>query len=192
MTRKKSDTLTAADLVVLSLLAEQPMHGYKIVSELENRDAKDWAPVSKPQVYYSIKKLAELNLIATASDKDEAQGPEREKFKIRSAGFAAMNEALGRLEWAKQRPPAPFTTWMALSSHLSPEKTRELIGARQDYLTDELARERKTLKDFESQRDPMFTAGKLMVSFCIQSFELELNWLERVMKELPSCRKGNG
>lgn len=84
---KKTDELTAADLVVLSLLAEEPMHGYKIVSELEKRDAKDWASVSKPQVYYSIEKLVELNLIALAPDEDCSKGSEREKFKMKQNGF---------------------------------------------------------------------------------------------------------
>ena len=189
--RKKSDELTAADLVVLSLLAEEPMHGYKIVSELEQRDAKDWAPVSKPQVYYSIKKLAELNLIALASDKDGSQGPEREKFKIKQNGFEAMNEALSNIKWAQQRPPAPFTTWMALSSHLPPKTTKELIQTRKLYLTSELAREKKTLSEFKKDHELMSTAGKLMVSFCIKSFELELEWLAEVAKELPSARKRN-
>ena len=39
--------LTVADLVLLSLLVEQPMHGYQANLELERRQIQDWAGVSR-------------------------------------------------------------------------------------------------------------------------------------------------
>lgn len=186
---KKSELLTAADLTVLSLLSEEPMHGYKIVATLEERDAKDWAPISKPQVYYSIKKLLRLKMIGYASDTEEALGPERENFRINTKGKEAMTEALSTQDWATQRPPPPFTTWMALSSHLSSKISSEIIETRRKFLETELTRERKTLAQFEENHDPMATAGKLMVDFCVKSFEMELTWLKQVAKELPKSRR---
>lgn len=188
---KKAEQLTAADLTVISLLAEEPMHGYKIVAELERRDAKDWAPVSRPQVYYSIKKLLRLKMIGKASDHEESLGPEREKYRLNSKGKDAMKGALSAHEWAMQRPPPPFTTWMALSTHLSAATTREIIEARRHFLEAELAREIKTFSEFETESGSMATAGKLMVAFCIKSFEMELSWLEEVVKELPKSRIKN-
>ncbi len=52
--------LTIPDLVILSLLAERPMHGYEVNATLEDRKIRDWAPVSRPQIYYSLDKLAKL------------------------------------------------------------------------------------------------------------------------------------
>ena len=46
------------DLVLLSLLAERPQHGYQANLELERRQVRDWAGISRPQVYYSLEKLA--------------------------------------------------------------------------------------------------------------------------------------
>lgn len=185
---KKSDRLTAADLTVLSLLAEEPMHGYKIVAELDRRDAKDWAPISRPQVYYSIKKLLALKFIGRASDTESPLGPEREKYRLNSRGMDAMKEALSSHEWAAQRPPPPFTTWMALSAYLSSSVTKEMIEIRRRFLEAELAREKKTLLEFTGATEPMATAGRLMVVFCIKSFELELSWLNDVARELPKSR----
>lgn len=191
LTMSKSDRLTAADLTVLSLLAEEPMHGYKIVAELERRDAKDWAPISRPQVYYSIKKLLGLKLIGKASDNEDPLGPERERYRLNSNGMQTMNDALSSIEWANQRPPPPFTTWMALSTHLSSAVTKEIINARRQFLEGELARERKTLAEFAGETDSMMTAGRLMVTLCVKSFELELSWLDDVAKELPKSRTKN-
>ncbi len=185
---KKADRLTAADLTVLSLLAEVPMHGYRIVTELERRDAKDWAPISRPQVYYSIKKLLNLKMIGKASDQDDSLGPERETYRLNAKGKDAMNEALCEPQWATQRPPPPFSTWMALSTHLSAKVTSEIIEIRRQYLEKELQRERKTLAEFEGETDSMVIAGKLIVVYCIKSFEMELSWLKEVAKKLPKSR----
>ena len=58
MPRAKKRELTTPDLVLLSLLAERPMHGYQANLELERRQVRDWAGISRPQVYYSLGKLA--------------------------------------------------------------------------------------------------------------------------------------
>lgn len=180
--------LSAADLVVLSLLAEEPMHGYRLVTELEHRDAKDWAEISRPQVYYSLKKLSMMSLIAASADGDDSLGPEREIYKINAAGKRAMNDALCKSKWAEQRPPPPFLTWMALSSHLSVSETRVVIEARQNFLTRELRREELTLAAFNNASDKMMIAGRLMVSLTVLQFQTELKWLESVLQVLPVIR----
>ena len=60
--REASATLTTPDLVILSLLAERPMHGYEVNVELERRQARDWVAISRPQIYYSLAKLAREDL----------------------------------------------------------------------------------------------------------------------------------
>ena len=55
--------LTTPDLVLLSLLSERPMHGYQANLELERRQVRDWAGISRPQVYYSLEKLQGQGLI---------------------------------------------------------------------------------------------------------------------------------
>ena len=63
MRRSKKSSLTTPDLVLLSLLAERAMHGYEANLELERRCIRDWAAISRPQVYYSLEKLAAAGFI---------------------------------------------------------------------------------------------------------------------------------
>src|SRR5437016_10103051 len=65
--------LTIPDLVILSLLAERPMHGYEVNATLENRKIRDWAAVSRPQIYYSLDKLTSLGLIRSEEHTSELQ-----------------------------------------------------------------------------------------------------------------------
>src|SRR5271156_6861162 len=69
--------LTTPDLVLLSLLAERPMHGYEANAELERREVRDWAGISRPQVYYSLEKLARAGLVSVIAGAEAALGPER-------------------------------------------------------------------------------------------------------------------
>lgn len=170
-------------MVVLSLLSEGPMHGYQLVSELEKRDVQDWANISRPQVYYSINKLHKKKLISESKDAEPSQGPDRTKFKINEKGSQALNQGLSNEDWAVQRPPPPFLTWMALSAHLPKGSAKKVIQKRRIFLSDQIAREKKTLAEFDSAMDAMAVAGKLMVTLTVQTFELELKWLDKVEKE---------
>ena len=107
--------LTTADLVLLSLLAERSMHGYQAYTVLEFRQARDWAGVSRPQVYYSLEKLARLGMVKQASSEEESGGPERAVFEPTAKGRGALADALEREDWTEQIERPAFLTWMALS-----------------------------------------------------------------------------
>lgn len=188
MKAKKSarGQVTLPDMVVLSLLSEQPMHGYQLVSELEIREVKDWAAISRPQVYYSLNKLTKQKLVAEAKDADSSLGPERIKYAINEKGKKALVEGLSKEEWATQRPPPPFQTWMALSAHLPRTTIRKLFEVRRKYLQAELAREQATLASFGNATGAMVVAGILMVDLAIQIFETELAWLDSAQVQMLS------
>src|SRR5437899_3916620 len=107
--------LTTPDLVLLSLLAERPMHGYQANLELERREIRDWAGISRPQVYYSLEKLARAGMIRASESDEPAAGPERSTFQTKSKGSTALADALEQEEWARQRDRTAFMIWMALS-----------------------------------------------------------------------------
>ena len=128
--------LTTPDLVTLSLLAEQPTHGYQLNQTLEHREVRDWAAISRPQVYYSLRKLKRLGLIQPIPDQ-KSLGPERQTFATTTKGKQALSDALSREAWTTQRPPPPpppFLTWLALSTHASADTARSQIARRRHYL----------------------------------------------------------
>src|SRR5690349_22890574 len=84
--RGNQTRLTIPDLVILSLLAERPMHGYEVNATLEDRNIRDWAPVSRPQIYYSLDKLTKLRLIRITSHDSPTAGPERRVLQTTALG----------------------------------------------------------------------------------------------------------
>jgi len=176
--------LTVPDLVLLSLLSEQPMHGYQANLELERRQVEDWAGVSRPQIYYSLEKLARLGLVREAGDHAAALGPERRVYAPTAKGRAALAAALEREDWTTQRERPPFLTWMALSWQARPGVARQQIRRRREFLRDELAREEKTLQAVEAETGHRFHEAVWMISLMIEQFRAELRWLDKVEREL--------
>jgi DNA-binding PadR family transcriptional regulator len=180
----KKRELTVPDLVLLGLLAEEAMHGYQANAELERRHVQDWAGVSRPQVYYSLEKLARLGLIKEAGDPEPALGPERRIFSTTAKGRAALAAALERESWTTQRDRPPFLTWMALSWQARPGVFRKQLQRRQAYLQAELAREEATLSAVEKEVGHRFHEAVWMIKLMIEQFRTELNWMRQVAAEL--------
>ena len=176
--------VTTPDLVLLSLLAERPMHGYQANLELERREIRDWANLSRPQVYYSLEKLTRAGLIRAAETGEPAGGPERSTFETTAKGKAALADALEQVEWATQRDHPPFLTWMALSWQARPEAVRLQLRRREEFLERELTREKKTLESILKEVGHRYHEAVWMVSLMIEQFETERKWLKRVQKEI--------
>ena len=175
--------LTTPDLVLLSLLAERPMHGYQANAELERREIRDWAAISRPQVYYSLEKLARTTLIRPLETKEPAAGPERQSFVTAPKGRAALAGALEHSDWTTQRERPPFLTWIALSWQAPRGVFQKQLRRRREFLTRELVRERETLTSVLKEVGHPYHEAVWMVSLMIKQFETELRWLKQVARE---------
>jgi DNA-binding PadR family transcriptional regulator len=180
----RKSALMTPDMVLLSLLAERPMHGYQANLELERREIRDWANLSRPLVYYSLEKLARRGLIRAAETKEPAGGPERSTFETTAKGKAALAAALEREEWTTQRERPPFLTWLALSWQARPEAMRLQLRRREGFLEHELAREKATLESILKEVGHPYHEAVWMVSLMIEQFETERKWLKRVQREM--------
>ena len=178
-------SLTTPDLVVLSLLAERAMHGYEVNAELERRQVKDWAAVSRPQVYYSLEKLDRLGLIRAEDSAAPSAGPERRVFSTTAAGIAALADALERDGWTTARERPPFLTWMALSWQARPGVFKRQLQKRRACLERELVREQETLAAVRREVGHEFHEAVWMIKLMIQQIRCELRWIARIERESP-------
>ena len=180
-----SDKLTTPDLVLLSLLAERPMHGYQANTLLEFRKVREWAGVSRPQVYYSLDKLARLGLIRAAEGEEVSGGPERRLFETSARGRAALADALEREDWTGQKERPAFLTWMALSWQCRPGVFLKQLRRREKFLEAELAEKQAVLAAVRKEVGHRYHEAVWMLSLTIDQVRTELRWLRKVARELP-------
>lgn len=78
---------------VLALLAEQPMHGYQIIREIEERTAGTWKP-SAGSVYPTLQLLADEGLV----NAEESNG--RKTYSLTESGREEASAVSGSTPWA--------------------------------------------------------------------------------------------
>lgn len=185
MSREK---LTIPDLFLLSLLAERPMHGYQVNALLEFRRVRDWAGISRPQVYYSLDKLARAGLIRTVECEDDSGGPERRILETAAPGRAALADALEREDWTGQTDRPAFLTWLALSWQCRPGVFAKQLERRRKFLERELERRREILAAVRKEVGHRFHEAVWMLGLNIDQIGIELRWIKKVARE--SHRRG--
>jgi DNA-binding PadR family transcriptional regulator len=188
LARKTSVTrkfvLTTPDLVMLSLLAERPMHGYQANAELERREIRDWAGISRPQVYYSLEKLARAGLVRALETEEPAAGPERSSFATSAKGRLALADALERERWTTGRDRPEFLTWMALSWQARPAAVRLQLQRREEFLNREILRTEEILESVLKEVGHRYHEAVWMLELMMEKFEVELRWVKRVAREM--------
>jgi DNA-binding PadR family transcriptional regulator len=184
MPKNKQAALTTPDLVLMSLLAERPMHGYQANAELERREWRDWVDISRPQLYYSMEKLARAGMIAVADTDEPSGGPDRRVFATTAKGRAALASALEREDWSVQRDRPAFLTWLALSWQARPGVVARQLARRKEFLQAQLAKEQSTLRDVHREVGHRYHEAVWMIELMIAQFRTELRWLSKVAREL--------
>ena len=182
---KDKPTVTTPDLVVLSLLAERPMHGYEVNAELERRQARDWVAISRPQIYYSLEKLVRQGLLAESADTGVVLGADRRVLRTSAKGRTVLARELERDSWTNQRERPAFLTWLALSWQASPLAVKQQIQRRLKFLEVEVEREEKTLEDVRDEVGHEYHEAVWMLKLTIAQLKSELLWVKQVARELP-------
>ena len=93
-----------ADIVVLSLIAEHPRHGYDLDRVIEQRGYRQWTSLAFSSVYYVLKRLAERGLL----EPDDGPTGRRTVFRITDAGRRELSKAADE----RVLTPAPPTAGM--------------------------------------------------------------------------------
>jgi DNA-binding PadR family transcriptional regulator len=182
--RKQDDgrgSPTVPDLVILSLLAERPMHGYQVNATLEQRNIREWAPVSRPQIYYSLDKLVKLGLIRVAKDENPAAGPERTVFETTAQGRDRLADALEGPYWIEERAYQPFVIWLALSWQTRGRTFRNQLKSRHQFLSARLVNERATLKAVRKEVGHDHHEAVWILELKIDQTRLEIRWIDRIL-----------
>ncbi len=81
------------ELVVLGLLAEEPMHGYDLLERYRSRSMGFWVEIGKASVYQALARLERRGLLA-GTDQAGSEGPDRRVFRITRSGRARLAAGL--------------------------------------------------------------------------------------------------
>ena len=141
-------TLTDAELVILSLIYEEPMHGYQIEGQITQRNMRAWTDLSTSSIYYLLGKLEEKGCIEQLKE-DPGQHPERPRkvYQITQNGMSTWKSATIQ---ALKQPKTTYTNFlMGLHNlwNIPPGEALKAVKAYRDWLEMDLQRQRDELEN---------------------------------------------
>ena len=175
--------MTNAELVILSLVAEMPRHGYQIEQVIEEREMREWTELGFSSIYYLLNKLEAAELIESVLEQSSGRGPARKVYTITEAGLKTYQQ--GILE-ALSEPPRPDSMFLLGMSNLPAVPHEQALTALQLYATN-LAERRGHLQERMKIGEGVFPFHVgAMFDFSLTMIQAELAWLEGFIKKMEA------
>jgi DNA-binding PadR family transcriptional regulator len=184
-TAKKSQTRSLClDAIILGLLLEEPMHGYRMRKSIEEKGLDQVANVRKlASIYQALKRLMSLGLIEVRQAAQSDSHPERVVYSItdlgRESGVAWLTRMLATFGASFPEFPAAIS----LLSMLPPDELRKEFAARARAIGNELSK----LNAKRQDAGPWAKLLRALGEYRIALLEAELTWADTVMEHLMSA-----
>jgi len=173
--------MTNAELAILSLVAEQPRHGYEIEQVIEQRGMREWTEIGFSSIYYLLKKLERDRLISGQLQEAE-RGPARRTYQITQLGVKVLHDSL--LE-ALSSPQPCYTSFSLAIGNLPALERSDVIAALNDYRSALGTRLELVRLRWEEQR-PLPYFVEALFDYSTSMIEAELNWTDKFLKKLEA------
>ncbi|MFI0466181.1 PadR family transcriptional regulator [Saccharopolyspora sp. 5N102] len=170
-------------LVLLSLLAEEPMHPYRMREMIKERGKDRIANVAqRNSVYQTIDRLLRAELIAVRETARDERRPERTVYEITDAGRDALRTWTAEMLASPAREFPEFPAALATLMVLTPEDVTAGLAKRAADLATSLAADREALR----AAPELLRLFLLDEEYSIAVREAELKWVEGVLAALRS------
>ena len=165
-----------ADIVLLSLLAEQPRHGYDLDRVIEQRGYRQWTSLAFSSVYYLLKRLSERGLL----EPDEGTQGRRTVFRVTEAGHRELSKAAGERVLAPAPPSAGVLPALNAYSRLDDPALAAVLARRAEALLGRL----DELRALRAQVDEEHALA--IFDYEILRQEADLVWTRTLLKKAGS------
>ena len=173
--------MTNAELVILSLIAERPRHGYEIEVVIEERGMREWTEVGFSSIYYILKKLEREGLIVGHMEASDGQGPARKVYRLTPQGHEAWREAT--IE-ALSTPVPYYSPFRIALSNLPGLSTTEALGSLHQYREALAAQVDHVRERWTSQQSRLPYHVDALFDLSLTLIDAELSWVSSFIHQL--------
>lgn len=179
--------MTNAELAILSLVSEQPRHGYEIGQVIEERGMRDWTEVGFSSIYYILKKLEKSGWVEGSIRQQPGRGPARKVYTITTEGRAAWQAGTLQALMEPHRCYTPFQLGLANLPGIPPveglaalHQYHDSLSEQRDYVRSRWERDKG---EIPIQVDAMFDLSLTMIN-------AELGWVYAFIQKLEEGNDG--
>jgi DNA-binding PadR family transcriptional regulator len=173
--------MTNAELAILSLVAEQPRHGYQIEQVIEERGMRDWTEIGFSSIYYLLKKLEKEGLVEGHLEEAE-RGPARKVYTATQAGQEVRHAGLIDALSVPRPCYPPLQLGLANLPGIPPT---EAVAALKQY-RDALAEHQAHVQRRWDEQKPLPYFVEAMFDYSLTVSKAEQDWIERAIQRIES------
>ena len=174
--------MTNAELAILSLIAEQPRHGYDIEQVIEARGMREWTEIGFSSIYYLLNKLEKDGMIESQLQQPEGRGPARKVYRITQQGRQAQIDGTFAALSTPQSGSTPFLLGLSNYPVLPQEQVLSALYSYAVQLDESLSH---MLQRAEKQR-PLPPFVEAMFNYSQVLAEAELKWIRIFIQEVEA------
>ncbi len=174
--------MTNAELAILSLIAEQPRHGYDIEKVIEHRGMRDWTEIGFSSIYYLLNKLEKAGLITSELRQSEGKGPARKVYSITEQGQQTYLAETIEVLTTPHQGTTPFLMGLANFPSVPRDQVLEALNNYASEIENRLAH----MLNRSAAQQPLPPFVQAMFDYSQALAEAELNWIKNFIQEVEA------
>lgn len=172
--------MTDAELAILSIVAEGPVHGYDIQTIITQRGLRAWTNIGVSSMYYVLEKLERQGLVESHGTR-QTEGASRRQYRITPAGYGVLQTAVADLISTPREYANGFELGLANLHVLRPSQIRTSFVAYRQELVSRLAQARDRWLHLKESSAPFNVDA--MMEHHVAMLEAELAWIKAFIEE---------
>jgi DNA-binding PadR family transcriptional regulator len=173
-------SISNAEFSILSLVAEEPRHGYQIEQVIEQRGMRQWTQVGFSSIYYLLRKLERKGLLDIRAERQDGQGPARKVYGLTKQGDRIFEQAI-KIALSKPQPCyPPILLGLAALPRLDRQSVIEALERYRAELIDQC----QGMRHSKSNQPNLPYFVEAMFDYSEALMEAELHWLENFIQQV--------
>lgn len=165
--------LTPAELTVLGLVVEAPLHGYELEQIIERRGIRQWTDIGFSSIYYLLAKLERRQFVEASQASGGVKS--RRVFQATAEGRDAARRVALALIVDASPAPQPFLVGIANLPLLTEQEYAEALRTRLAQIESRIA----AVENAEQSHAPLPRPAREVFSYSLSLMQAERSWLAR-------------
>ena len=181
-------SVSKVEVVVLGLLADEPLYGYDLLERFRTRSMGFWVEVGKASVYQVLRRLERDGLI-TGRSQEGPEGPDRRVYRITKPGRDRLTKGLSERFASLEPYETEGGLALGFAHLLSAIEARKAVDARETAVRDLV----DAIKTERARASSDKGAGRTVSSAMLDRQEVlakaELTWIKVFRAQLGRIRR---
>jgi DNA-binding PadR family transcriptional regulator len=180
--------VSKVEVVVLGLLAEEPLYGYDLLERCRSRGMEFWVQVGKASVYQVLRRLDRDGFIIGRTQ-EGSEGPDRRVYRISKAGRERLREGISARFGASEPYESDGGLALGFAHLLSAADARRAVDAREAAVRERLAASRQERSSSSADRSAGRNVANAMLDRQEALGRAELAWIKEFRAALARVRR---